>query len=68
MKYSVTARDWHFLGHDGTSLTSRFGEYGSVHELTDTEVVAAIIVFGRASISDATTPYMRDLRFENDYD
>jgi hypothetical protein len=63
-KYCVRARGW------DEELAARFGELGSVHTLTDTEVVDAIITFGRASIDQACYTFGADLilYFENDYD
>lgn len=60
MKYRVIARDW------DNSLKVRFGDYGSVCELTDEEVIAAIIRYGRAEITLANG--FRELYFLNDDD
>lgn len=64
VKYTVTARnDW------DAALQAKFGDIGSVHHLTDLEVVDAIMEFGRAEITlDANIPDCRHLNFQNDYD
>jgi hypothetical protein len=72
MKYIITARCW------GSEHTQRFGAFGSIHDLSDTEVVQAIIKFGRAEIDTAPLfldrkdiPIeieVRGLEFENEYD
>ncbi len=46
MKYQVVAREW------TTALTTRFGEQGSVHELSDAEVVDTLLAHGRAGLTD----------------
>ena len=70
MKYYVTARDnWN------SDLEQRFGEDDSLHDLSDAEVVEAIMTFGRAEITDTVyrgsqvlEPGTRNLEFQNGYD
>jgi len=47
-------------------MVTRFGRCESVHELTDSEVVALILRFGRADIYTAKDGMVID--FLNDYD
>jgi hypothetical protein len=61
MKYTMTARCW----NDEHKV--EFGKYGSVHELTDTEVVDLIILYGRATITQESSTE-RTIHIENDYD
>lgn len=69
MKYRVSARDWELTNINGTSLEKRFGKCDSVHELSDREIVEAIIMFGRATIeANNTSLYMYHICFENMYD
>lgn len=67
MKYLVRARDdW------DAALQEQFGEMDSVHELSDAEVVAAIIKHGRAEIrltwNHASQSDMLQIEFQIDYD
>lgn len=59
-RYVVFARDWN------SQLQDRFGNQNSVHELTDTEIVDAIIKHGRAEIG--REGLVLTLEFQNDYD
>lgn len=69
MKYRVSARDWELSYKDDASLEKRFGKCDSIHELSDAEIVEAIITFGRASIeANNTSLYMYHICFENTYD
>ncbi len=73
-KYIIYARSW------GDGLKKRFGEEYSTHELTDAQVIEAIISFGRASIilfgdassfitsSSNCTADSKAIEFQNDYD
>lgn len=61
MRYKIIARDnW------DKTLQDRFGDCGSIHELTDTEVVEAIIQFGRCQITDYND--LRVIDFQSGYD
>lgn len=67
MKYEVKSRnDW------DAALQYQFGDHGSVHELSDAEVVAAIIKHGRAEIIENDPNIIlsaqRLISFQNDYD
>jgi len=72
MKYIVTARNWN------EELEAQFGEQNpylpfgeeTIHDLTDSDVIQAIIQHGRASINRQTRDEKEilELRFENDYD
>jgi hypothetical protein len=62
MKYYVCARWWN------AKFESRFGEQYSEHNLSDEEVVNAIITYGRADIIEANGDAPRKLEFQNDYD
>ena len=48
MRYEIRARDYW-----DDDLRARFGEMSSIHILTDADVVAAIITYGRAAIKNA---------------
>jgi hypothetical protein len=63
MMYKVTARDdWDI------NLANKFGASGSIHNLSDSEVIDAIIVFGRAEIRVETNSELRSIEFHNNYD
>lgn len=63
MKYIVSARDW------TNKLKEQFGEERSIVELTDTEIVQAILDHGRAEIwEDPNDGGTFELHFSNDYD
>lgn len=65
-RYIVRARVWRdFEGVP--SLIERFGKGDSVHDLSDTEVVQAVLQFGRAEIIERADG-LRVLNFHNDYD
>lgn len=71
MRYVVSARWWDRdpampEGPEGEMPADRFGEFGSTHELSDSEVVELIKRFGRASIEEVRGEL--HLCFENDYD
>lgn len=61
--YKITARAWN------DSFRDRFGQSDNLHGLSDSEVIEAIIQFGRASIvlHQGHGAY-RILEFQNDYD
>ncbi len=67
MKYLVKSRN-----HWDAALQEQFGEMDSIHELSDAEVVAAIIKHGRAEIrlewNHAAQTGMLQIEFQNDYD
>lgn len=77
-KYRVTTRDtWsHPAWIKGIPWAKeipypadRFGEINSIHELSDDEVITAIMIYGRAEITqDEIDPNLRILCFQNDYD
>jgi hypothetical protein len=60
MIYKVTSR-WE------EGMMPRWGPDGTTHELSDSQVVEAIIEFGRAAIIVAEDG-SRTLNFQNDYD
>lgn len=64
MKYKVIARDW------DENLKSSFGDNGSVHDLSESDVIVNIIYHGRAEISVVPNEqnYSCILSFENTYD
>jgi hypothetical protein len=76
MKYRITARDsWSrpsWVKIDDPAIrfpADRFGEINCIHELTDAEVIDAIMLFGRAEIVEGESdPTLRIMRFHNDYD
>jgi hypothetical protein len=60
-KYRVTAGYW------PEEYQARFGENGSVHELTGDQITEAIMTLGRASIHTRKDGTL-ELEFENTYD
>ena len=68
MRYQIQARDW------DKELQARFGKPDQGCELTDREVIEAIVEFGRASIlnvqpsGEPGSDEYRELIFENTYD
>jgi hypothetical protein len=60
MRVEVSARDW------TPALRARFGEDSETHEMTCDEIVAAIIVFGRATIAPRIASTW--LHFQNEID
>jgi hypothetical protein len=61
MLYKVSASErWY-------NYEKRFGEEGSKHELSDSEVIDIIIKFGRVTIKETSGSY-RELCFRNFYD
>lgn len=71
MKYIVDVRswttDWTPKFPNVKNFAARFGKNGSIHELTDSEVVALIIEYGRAEITELHKE-LRRIDFQNDYD
>ena len=54
--------------HGGwADLSKKFGDKGSIHMLSDLEVVEAIMTYGRAEIRESDGG-IRILEFQNDYD
>lgn len=74
MKYQVSARRW------DEDLQAQFGKEDLIVEMTDEQIVAAIMKHGRASIeviekyetvdgvTRSTATNVRKMRFDNDYD
>lgn len=66
-EYAVTANDW------DDKLKERFGERESIHNLSGDDIVAAIVIYGRADIREPGTGFDRftnywTLDFQNTYD
>jgi hypothetical protein len=62
MHYVVSARLWN------DKFQHRFGAIDSLHRLTCSDIIALMIIFGRARITKGYGTDPRSLRFENDYD